>query len=80
MVRSEDFDPSTTKTTLRISSNYYERIVIVPLLIREMRKRAPGIQLQLISAQDQGVAQLQRGETDLLFEVVLLFRTGLRLV
>ena len=77
MVRSEDFDPSTTKTTLRISSNYYERIVILPLLIREMRKRAPGIQIQLIAAQDQGVGQLQRGETDVLLSTASISLNGI---
>tara|TARA_R110002051_G_scaffold1008_1_gene4886 strand:- start:17852 stop:18766 length:915 start_codon:yes stop_codon:yes gene_type:complete len=66
MVRSEEFDPSTAKTTLRISSNYYERVVILPRLIRELRKSAPGIHLLMIPAQREGAEQLQRGETDVL--------------
>ncbi len=66
IVNAEEFDPSTSRTTLRISSNYYERIIILPHLIRAVRKAAPGIHIMMIPAQESGVDQLQQGQTDVL--------------
>ncbi|MFK7940722.1 MAG: LysR substrate-binding domain-containing protein [Roseovarius sp.] len=66
MVHAEEFEPATAKGTLRISSNYYERSIILPRLIRDVRKHAPGVHLMMISAQRDGAGQLQRGEADVL--------------
>lgn len=66
IVHDKEFDPSTSKTTLRISSNYYERMVILPRLIRALREQAPGVHLMMVPAQESGGEQLQRGEADVL--------------
>lgn len=66
MVKTKEFDPTTSDATLRISSNYYERVIILPRLIRAIRSKAPGIHIQMISAQERGEAQLQEGQTDVL--------------
>jgi len=84
MVSAAEFDPATAKATLRISSNYYERVVLLPGLIREIRKQAPQIHLLMIPAQQTGSEQLSKGETDVLLsparEVVLDFRPVCSLV
>lgn len=76
MVRSEEFDPSTAKATLRISSNYYERVVLLPKLIREIRQRAPGIHLLMIPAQRIGAEQLKKGEADILLSPASISLNG----
>jgi DNA-binding transcriptional LysR family regulator len=76
MVRSEQFDPATAKLTLRISSNYYERVIILPKLVREIRRVAPLIHLMMIPAQDQGHAQLQKSETDVLLSPASISLNG----
>ncbi|MGB3243866.1 MAG: LysR family transcriptional regulator [Sulfitobacter sp.] len=76
IVRSQEFDPSTAKLTLRISSNYYERIVILPKLIRAVRNVAPGVHIMMIPAQNKGGEQLLRGETDVLLSPAKLNLNG----
>lgn len=76
ILHSREFDPSTARTTLRISSNYYERTIILPRLIRAVRKEAPGIHIMMIPAQQQGSEQLQRGETDVLLSPASLSLNG----
>lgn len=66
MISAKEFDPATAKATLRISSNFYERVILLPKLIREIRKQAPSIHLQMIPAQMSGSDQLTKGETDVL--------------
>lgn len=66
MISAKEFDPATAKATLRISSNYYERVILLPKLIREIRKQAPNIHLLMVPAQMAGVDQLMKGETDVL--------------
>lgn len=76
MVRSEEFDPSTARTTLRISSNYYERVILLPKLIRAVRERAPGVHILMVPAQNYGTEQLLKGETDVLLSPASLSLNG----
>ena len=76
MVSAAEFDPATAKATLRISSNYYERVVLLPGLIREIRKQAPQIHLLMIPAQQTGSEQLSKGETDVLLSPASINLSG----
>lgn len=66
LLESDDFDPATASTNFRVSSNYYERQVLIPRMISKLRNSAPNIKLELIAATSVGVKQLKSGEADLL--------------
>ncbi len=60
------FDPSNADATVTISCNYYERLTIMPALVRVIRKLAPTLHLNIIQSSVQGYSQLKTGECDLL--------------
>ena len=66
LVRSPVFDPSTTMRRFRIAmSDYAARIVLPPLLVN-LRKNAPGFELAISQAsREMMLAQLEDGELDL---------------
>lgn len=61
-----EFDPSNTKYNYVIACNYYERQMIIPLLMKTLRKTAPGIKLEIITSTSKGHLRLKRAEADLL--------------
>ncbi len=71
------FDPSTTKETFTIACNYYERQTIIPLLVRELRRRAPGVALELVMSSAKGTAMLKRAEADMLIGPIRPDENGL---
>ena len=60
------FDPGSAERSFVISCNYYERVVILPGLVRQIRAVAPNVRLETITSTAQGIAQLQSGEAELL--------------
>lgn len=61
-----EFDPARAEAEVTLSCNYYERAVLLPGLIRRLRRAAPGLRLNVISSTVRGKQQLDRGESDLL--------------
>lgn len=66
LLEVEEFDPAIANTKFRVSSNYYERQVLIPKMISQLRNSAPNITLELIAATSVGVEQIKSGEADLL--------------
>jgi DNA-binding transcriptional LysR family regulator len=60
------FVPSQASGAIVISCNYYERHLILPAFIREMRRLAPNVVIEVKTAAAQGVTLLKQGEADLL--------------
>ncbi|WP_145927665.1 LysR family transcriptional regulator [Bradyrhizobium neotropicale] len=66
LVQPVDFDPASASGPVTIACNYYERSIILPRAIAEVRRRAPRLVLDIRTAGAEGVAHLKRGEADLL--------------
>jgi DNA-binding transcriptional LysR family regulator len=66
LVAPSQFVPSLACGTVAISCNYYERHFILPRFVREMRKLAPNVVIEVKTAAAQGLALLKQGEADLL--------------
>lgn len=62
----KDFDPDAAEATIGISCNYYERAVLLPHVMRSVRRNAPGIRLRVIPSTTRGREQLLRSESDVL--------------
>ena len=66
LVAPRRFDPTNASTGVVISCNYYERIVLMPQLVRMLRRDAPGMRIRIIPSAVHGGEQLSRGESDIL--------------
>jgi DNA-binding transcriptional LysR family regulator len=71
------FVPSQASGTVAISCNYYERTLILPPFIRDMRKLAPNVVIEIKTAAAQGLALLKQGEADLLIGPVQVLEGNL---
>lgn len=60
-----DFDPTLSEGTVRISCNYYERLTLLPALMRRLRSDAPIVRVEIIQATTEGEAHLKHGECDM---------------
>ena len=74
LVTPSEFVPSRASGSVAISGNYYERHIILPPLIRELRKLAPNVVIEVKAAAGEGPALLKRGETDLLIGPAQVFQ------
>lgn len=70
------FDPATSTLRVGLSCNFYERVTILPELIRVLRSEAPGIRLNIIPSQVRGREQLMRGESDMLIGPIRIEDVG----
>ncbi|MGB7334494.1 MAG: LysR family transcriptional regulator [Salaquimonas sp.] len=66
ILQPEGFNPLTARADLKVSSNYLERVTILPLLIKSIRKLAPEINLKMLHSTPSGLGDLKAGRTDLL--------------
>ncbi|RMC35466.1 LysR family transcriptional regulator [Paracoccus alkanivorans] len=66
MISSATFEPAEANQTLSIACNHYERLVILPQVIRALRKQAPGLRLGQVNSTNQGPDLLKRGIADVL--------------
>tara|TARA_R110000751_G_scaffold307890_1_gene433835 strand:- start:37678 stop:38661 length:984 start_codon:yes stop_codon:yes gene_type:complete len=71
MVEPTAFDASQARTDITLSCNHYERAVVLPSILRRLRKDAPGIRLKIMPSGVDGHRQLHRGACDLLLSPVL---------
>lgn len=60
------FDPASAALDIAISCNLYERVTLIPQLIRTLRRDAPGMKIRIISSTVRGREQLLRGDSDML--------------
>ncbi|NDR56332.1 LysR family transcriptional regulator [Aliiruegeria sabulilitoris] len=71
-----DFEPAVASLEIGISCNYYERVTILPQIVRVLRCEAPGIRLKVISSTVQGKGQLTRSQSDILLGAVQIQEAG----
>ncbi|MFS4580397.1 LysR family transcriptional regulator [Phaeobacter sp. C3_T13_0] len=76
MTAQRKFDPGEASVEIGLSCNYYERVTILPHVIRTLRREAPGIKLKVISSSAQGKQQLLRSESDILIGPIKIEDTG----
>lgn len=60
------FDPGAARAGVTIACNYYERVTLIPPLMRRLRRAAPGLRINILSSTVRGKEQLDRGDSDLL--------------
>lgn len=77
-----DFDPRMSAHRFTISCNFYERVVLLPHLLRLFRRQAPNARLHVIQSNLSGHEQLSEGLCDVLIsplpsDTAGLFRRGL---
>jgi DNA-binding transcriptional LysR family regulator len=70
------FDPAASRDSVTISCNYYERVTLIPALVKALRRAAPGMRLNLITAFTAGKQHLKNGEADLLIGPVKIEESG----
>lgn len=61
-----DFDPKTVTQKFVIACNFYERVLIVPEIVKTLTREAPNLELEIIDASGIGHERLMRNEADLL--------------
>ena len=71
------FEPASTEQAFTLSCNFYERMVLVPDLLRRMRSQAPKARLKVIQSNLRGHEQLHNGLCDLLLSPVPSDTAGL---
>lgn len=65
LMRAEQFDPAAAKRRFRLTLSDYSARIILPPLVRHVRRHAPGIDLAVSQAsRDAMLAQLVDGEVD----------------
>lgn len=60
------FDPAQTAERLVIACNYYERLLFIPAIVKDLKRQAPHLTIEIIDASDSGHKRLLSGEADLL--------------
>jgi DNA-binding transcriptional LysR family regulator len=76
MAAPREFDPALAALEVAISCNYYERVTLIPQVMRALRSEAPGIRLKIISSTVRGKRQLTRSESDILIGPIQIHETG----
>ncbi len=77
LAEPRSFEPAEAAGTVSISCNYYERLVILPLLMRLLRKKAPGLKVNVQQAFGSGGQHLKQGESDFLIGPIRFNDSGL---
>jgi DNA-binding transcriptional LysR family regulator len=72
-----NFDPASTTASVTISATYLSRSVLMPLILQEVRKEAPGITIELITGFTDASRHLFSGRADLAFTPVSIDESGL---
>ncbi|OKO80869.1 hypothetical protein AC629_26555 [Bradyrhizobium sp. NAS80.1] len=62
-MQSADFDPASASGQIAIACNYYERSIILPRTLAEIRRRAPRLLLEIKTARAKGIAQTRRSRS-----------------
>jgi DNA-binding transcriptional LysR family regulator len=71
-----EFDPASIETTITISVTYLSRSVLLPQLVRELRKEAPGIHLALITGFTDAGQHLLSGKADIALSPIEINESG----
>ncbi|OWX99655.1 LysR family transcriptional regulator [Thioclava sp. F42-5] len=66
VAQPEEFDPAQSRAKVTIACNYYERILMIPKIVSELRKQAPHLEVEVVNALGDGHLRLLRREADVL--------------
>ncbi|TMV93708.1 LysR family transcriptional regulator [Thioclava sp. BHET1] len=66
VAQPEKFDPAQSRSKVTIACNYYERILMIPKIVSELRRQAPGLEVEVVNALGDGHLRLLRREADVL--------------
>ena len=77
MAQPEDFTPMDVRAALTVSCNFYERLIILPNLIKSLRQTAPGLRMSVTQSLSEGGIQLKRNFTDLLLSPITMTEEGI---
>lgn len=66
MATPDAFDPAKARAEIVIACNYYERVLMIPLIARRLQCEAPGIRLNIVNSSSDGHQRLLRGQADML--------------
>lgn len=67
LLKPAAFDPRTDTRCLRIGASEYAALTLLPPLVRVLRRKAPAMQLELVSVGPETLQQLAQGTLDLSF-------------
>lgn len=66
LARPQQMDPARITGRVTIACNYYERLLMIPPLIRNVRQQAPGLRIEIVDSRGRGIDRLLASEADLL--------------
>lgn len=66
LAATPEFDPSSATQKITIACNFYERVLMIPKIVRAIRHEAPNLELEIIDSMGIGHERLMQGEADLL--------------
>lgn len=71
------FDPAVTEAEITVSCNAYERLILMPPLVRQVRRVAPGLRVNIKTAFTDGHRHLLDGSADLVVGPVEVRESGI---
>lgn len=60
-----EFDPAKVEHTIKIACAFYEKRIVIPPLLKEIRKQAPRLSVEVINSNLSGEELLKRAEAEL---------------
>ncbi len=76
MVVPTEFDPALSTETFVLSCNYYERGILLAPLVQRLRQFAPNVRLTAISADGDGMRQLEQDLCDVVISPIGDYGSG----
>ena len=71
------FDPGSTSASVTISATYLSRSVLMPQIVQELRREAPGITIEMITGFTDASSHLLSGRADLALSPVAIEESGI---
>lgn len=72
-----DFEPGKVQASVTISATYWSRSVLLPQFVREVRREAPGISIELITGFTDASEHLLSGRADFALSPVRIEESGI---
>ena len=72
-----EFEPGTVQASITISATYWSRSVLMPQFVRELRREAPGISIEMITGFTDASEHLLSGRADFALSPVKIEDSGI---
>lgn len=76
MAQPAEFDPREPGQSVTIACNYYERILLIPAILAEIRRQSDSLQVKIINAFAEGHSLLLNRQADMLIGPFARTETG----